>query len=477
MAWHQDSSSATNPAPSRKDLRRKQTNYCRKPVKDGEVPLSRIDQAVRRVLRLKSRLGLFDDPFSDESRERTMLLHANHLAAARQTAARSLVLLKNGGGLLPLRKNLHSIAVLGPLADDREALLGHWRDDGKLEDVVSLLAGIRACIAATGGTTHVVYAKGCDVERDISDGIPEAVRLASGCDVAIIAVGETARMIGEASSLTSLDLTGRQRELVQAIQATCVNTVVILINGRPLTIEWTAAHVPAILEAWVPGTQGGHAVADVLFGDVNPGGKLPVTFPRVVGQVPLYYNHLNTGRPPSKDRYTSKYIDAPVTPLFPFGYGLSYTRFHLSHLRLDATRIFGAQSLGIDVMIENIGDREGDEVVQLYVHDVAASAPRPVKELRGFERVRLRPRETRLVHFVLSPDDLKFYDEQMDLALEPGIFQVFVGTSSVDGLEAEFEVVKKQSAGARREVFEAPVTAGVECPLRRLCRRIERTRR
>ncbi len=417
-------------------------------VKEGEVPLSRIDQAVRRVLRLKCRLGLFDHPFSDETRERTMLLHPNHLAAARQTAGRSLVLLKNDGGLLPLRKNLRSIAVLGPLADDRESLLGHWRGDGKLEDVVTLLAGIKTKIAATGGTTRVVYAKGCDVESDASDDIPAAVRLASECDVAIIAVGETARMTGEASSLTSLDLTGRQRELVQAVQATGVKTVVILINGRPLTIQWTAAHVPAILEAWIPGTQGGHAVADVLFGDVNPGGKLPVTFPRVVGQVPLYYNHLNTGRPPSNDRYTSKYIDAPVTPLFPFGYGLSYTRFHLSHLRLNATRISQHQCLGIDVEVENIGDREGDEVVQLYIHDVAASVPRPVKELRSFERVRLRPHKSRLVHFVLSPDDLRFYDEQMNLVLEPGAFQVFVGTSSVDGQEAEFEVVKEQRAGA-----------------------------
>ena len=305
-------------------------------VKSGEVPLSRIDEAVRRVLRLKFRLGLFDHPFGDEAHERSMLLHPDHVAAARETAGRSLVLLKNEGGVLPLSKTLRTVAVLGPLADDRESMLGHWRGDGQLEDVVSLLAGIKAKIAASCGTTRVVYAKGCDAQSDSSDDIPAAVRLASRCDAAVIAVGQTARMTGEASSLTSLDLPGRQRELVQAVQATGVKTVVVLINGRPMTISWTAEHVPAILEAWIPGTQGGHAVADVLFGDLNPGGKLPVTFPRVVGQVPLYYNHLSTGRPPSNDRYTSKYIDAAVTPLFPFGHGLSYTRFRLSHLRLDS---------------------------------------------------------------------------------------------------------------------------------------------
>ena len=204
--------------------------------------------------------------------------------------------------MLPLRRDLRSIAVLGPLADDRETPLGHWRGDGKADDVVTLLAGIKAKVAESGGATQVVYAKGCEVEGDSRDGIAEAVRLAKASDVAIVAVGESAAMSGEASSRTSLDLTGRQLELVQAVQATGTPTVVVLINGRPLTIGWIAEHVPAILEAWFGGTQGGHAIADALFGDVNPGGKLPVTFPRVVGQVPLYYNHLNTGRPPTDQK-------------------------------------------------------------------------------------------------------------------------------------------------------------------------------
>ena len=333
------------------------------------------------------------------------------------------MLLKNEGGLLPLKNGLRSIAVLGPLADDRESPLGHWRGDGKTEDVVSLLAGIRAHVASAGGSTRIAYAKACDVEGDSRDGIAEAVRLAKDSDVAIVAVGESAAMSGEASSRTSLDLTGRQEELVEAIQATGTPTVIVLINGRPLTIGWITSHVPAILEAWCAGTQGGHAIADALFGDVNPGGKLPVTFPRVVGQVPLFYNHLNTGRPATSDRYTSKYIDAPVTPLFHFGHGLSYTRFRLRDLHLSSPRLPHDGRLELWVDVENIGDRAGDEVVQLYIRDVAASVARPVKELRGFQRVTLRPGETRTLRFTLTPDDLKFYDDRMQLVLEPGEFQ------------------------------------------------------
>jgi beta-glucosidase len=413
----------------------------------GKVPMARIDEAVRRVLWLKSRLGLFDNPYIDESRESAILLSREHLAAARAVAGRSLVLLKNDGGTLPLRKDLRAIAVLGPLADDRATPLGHWHGDGKPEEVMTLLAGIQARVAESGGRTKVAYAKGCEVEEDDSAGIAAAVQLARESDVAIVAVGESARMSGEAASRASLDLTGRQLALVQAVHATGTPTVVVLINGRPLTVGWVAEHVPAILEAWFGGTQGGHAIADALFGDVNPGGKLPVTFPRAVGQVPIYYNHLNTGRPASSRRYTSKYIDITVTPLFPFGYGLSYTRFRLRDLRLDARRIPPDGRLMVAVDVENVGDRDGDEVVQLYLRDVAASVARPVKELRGFQRVTLRPGESRTVRFFLTPHDLKFYDRQMRFVVEPGTFRVFVGTSSEGGLEAEFEVVEGAGAG------------------------------
>ncbi len=410
-------------------------------VQEGKVPMSRIDEAVRRVLRLKLRLGLFDHPYTDEDREHSVLLSPEHLAAAREIAGRSMVLLKNDRATLPLKQPLRSIAVLGPLADDRPALLGHWRGDGKDEDVVTLLDGIRSKAAEAGGSTRVVFARGCDVEGDSRAGLAEAVRLARESDIALLAVGESAAMTGEASSRTSLDLSGRQEELVEAVVATGTPTVVVLINGRPLTIGWIAEHVPAILEAWLPGTQGGLAIADVLFGDVNPGGKLPITFPRVVGQIPIYYNHLNTGRPATSFKYTSKYIDSPVTPLFPFGHGLSYCRFQLANLRLSAPRMTIHGQVVVSVDVRNTGDRAGDEVVQLYIRDLAASVARPVRELRGFERLTLKPDETRTVRFPLAAESLGFHDDRMRFVVEPGAFKVYVGNSSVGGLEADLEVV------------------------------------
>ncbi|HEY9282931.1 MAG TPA: glycoside hydrolase family 3 C-terminal domain-containing protein, partial [Pyrinomonadaceae bacterium] len=273
-----------------------------------------------------------------------------------------------------------------------------------------------------------------------ADGIEQAVRAAREADAVVVAVGETAEMSGEAASRTSLDLPGRQTELIQAVHATGKPYVVVLMNGRPLTLGWVAANSPAILETWFAGTQAGHAIADVLFGDVNPGGKLPVTFPRAVGQLPLYYNYKSTGRPPTDQKYTSKYLDVPWTPLYPFGHGLSYTEFRLSNLRLDKTRIPAGGTIKVSVDVENVGRRAGDEVVQLYVHDVAASVARPVRELKGFERVTLAPGERRTVSFTLGPEHLAFYDRAMRLGVEPGSFKVFVGQSSAGGLEANFEV-------------------------------------
>jgi beta-glucosidase len=412
-------------------------------VQAGQVPMARIDEAVRRVLRLKMRLGLLDRPYTDEDREHSVLLSPEHRAAAREIAGRSMVLLKNDRATLPLKKPVGSIAVLGPLADDRAGMLGHWRGDGKDEDVVTLLDGIRAKAAEAGGSTRVVFAEGCEVEGDSNAGLAEAVRLARESEVAIVAVGESAAMTGEASSRTSLDLPGRQEELVEAVVATGTPTVVVLINGRPLTIGWIAEHVPAILEAWLPGTEGGHALADVLFGDVNPGGKLPITFPRVVGQVPIYYNHLNTGRPATDFKYTSKYIDCPVTPLFPFGHGLSYTRFELTNLRLDSPRMTTRRHVVASVDVWNAGDQSGDEVVQLYIRDLAASVARPVRELKGFERVTLKPGEIRTVRLPLAAESLGFHDDTMRFVVEPGRFKVYVGNSSIGGLEADLEVVEE----------------------------------
>lgn len=410
-------------------------------VADGEVPLARIDEAVRRVLRLKYRLGLFDHPYVDPSRETAELASPEHRAVAREAAGRSLVLLKNEAGLLPLSKELRTIAVIGPLADDRRTPLGHWKGDGKLEEVVTLLAALQSKVAGFANPVRLAYARGCDVEGDSGDGIAEAVKLARQSEVAIVAVGESAEMSGEAASRTDLDLTGRQLDLVKAVHATGTPTVVVLINGRPLTIGWAAEHVPAILEAWFGGTEGGHAIADALFGEANPGGKLPVTFPRVVGQVPIYYNHLNTGRPAAGRRYTSRYIDAPTTPLFPFGHGLSYTRFRLTDLRLSTRRIAVDGRLEVRVDVENVGNRKGDEVVQLYIRDLASSVPRPVRELKGFERVTLEPGARRTVAFTLGSKELGSFDRDLRFVVEPGTFQVVAGTSSVGGLEADFEVV------------------------------------
>jgi beta-glucosidase len=407
-------------------------------IRQGKISRATLDEAVRRILRIKFRLGLFERPYTDEGRERTLLLSRENVAAAREIAGRSMVLLKNERGTLPLQKDVRSIALIGPLADSQKDMLGSWTGDGKVEEAVTLLTGLRAKVHAA---TRISYARGCDVNCESSEGFDEAVRAARESEVVVIAVGETAEMSGEAASRSSLDLPGRQLELVKAVQAVGKPTVAVLMNGRPLTINWMAENTPAILETWFAGTQAGNAIADVLFGDVNPGGKLPVTFPRSVGQIPLYYNYMNTGRPPNpKEKYTSKYLDVPVTPLFPFGFGLSYTQFRLTNIQLSARSIRLNGQVTVSAEIENTGKREGDEVVQLYIKDVAASVTRPVKELKGFERIALRPGEKRRVEFNLRPEHLGFYNREMRFVVEPGAFTVTVGTNSVGGLEASFEV-------------------------------------
>ena len=421
-------------------------NHLPRLVEQGLVSRSVLDEAVRRVLRIKFRLGLFERPYADLAREAHVVGAREHRAAAREIAGRSMVLLKNDQGVLPLKPQIRSIAVLGPLAEDRDAPLSHWHGDGRVEDVVTLLAGIQARAAGRQGMT-VAHAKGCEIEGGSTDGFAEAVRLARQAELAIVAVGEASAMSGEAASRSSLDLPGHQLDLVKAVHATGTPTIVVLFNGRPLTIGWVADNVPAILEAWLPGTEGGNAIADVLFGDVNPGAKLPVTFPRVVGQVPLYYNHLNTGRPPEADnRYTSKYLDVPSEPLFAFGHGLSYTRFQLSNLKLSRRDIPRDGRLAVSVDVQNIGDRPGDEIVQLYIRDLVASVVRPVKELAGFERVSLQAGETKTVRFELGPERLGLYNRQLQFVVEPGEFRVTVGTSSTGGLEDRFEVVGAPSS-------------------------------
>jgi beta-glucosidase len=406
-------------------------------VRRGQLTPATIDEAVRRVLRVKLRLGLFDRPYVDPALEKTVLLSPAHRAAARAIAARSMVLLKNEGHVLPLSKTVASVALIGPLGDDRANMLGNWIGDGKADDVVTLLAGLKAALPRA----TITYTRGAEISGDSTTGFEAAVEAAKRADVVVMAVGESGDMSGEAMSRTSLDLPGAQLHLVKAVHAAGKPVAVVLFNGRPLSIGWIAEHVPAVLEAWFPGTEAGHAISDVLLGDVNPGGKLPVTVPRSVGQVPIYYNHKSTGRPPTpENKFTSKYIDAPWTPLYPFGFGLSYTSFAIRDLRLSANTIGPDGQVRVTATVSNTGARMGDEVVQLYIQDVASTVTRPVRELKGFTRVSLEPGALREVEFVLTSAELGMYDRNMRFVVEPGVFKVWVGNSSEGGLEGSFTV-------------------------------------
>lgn len=411
-------------------------------VRQGRLDLADVDAAVRRVLRAKYRVGLFADPYrySSAARERALALAPAHVAEAREMARRSIVLLKNENAALPLDRELRSIAVIGPLADDARSALGSWAGAGRADDAVTVLAGIRQAAPAS---TRVLYERGADVEGADTSGFAAAVAAARQADAVVLVLGERHDMSAEAANRASLDLPGAQLELARRVHATGKPWVVVLQNGRPLAIPWLAENAPAILEAWYLGVQTGPAVADVLFGDYNPGGKLPITFPRAVGQIPLYYNHKNTGRPPlDTEKYTSKYLDLPWTPLFPFGHGRSYTTFAFSDLRLDRTTMTVSDSLIVRVTVTNTGERGGDEVVQLYVRDDVGTVTRPVKELRGFRRITLAPGASRDLAFTLRATDLAFHDARMRPIVEPGTFTLRVGPSSVEGLETHFEVTR-----------------------------------
>lgn len=408
----------------------------------NELDAAALDEAVRRVLRVKVRLGLFADPYRycDASRERTVTLLPEHRTLAREAARKSFVLLKNDNRVLPLSKDVGTLAVIGPLADDRRAMLGSWLGAGRAEDVVTPLEAIRARVAAG---TRLTYARGTSIDGADRDGFAEAERLARDADAVLLVLGEDSDMTGEARSRSSLVLPGEQATLARTIQAIAIDKplAVVLFAGRPLVIDWLAENVPAILLAWYPGVEAGPAVADVLFGDFNPAGRLPVTFPRTVGQAPLYYNHKPTGRPPKlDDTNTSKYIDIFWTPLFPFGYGLSYTSFAYSNLRPRSARIRAGDRLRVDVTVANIGDVDGDEVAQLYLRDEVASLTRPVLQLCGFQRVHLRSGERRRLSFEIGPEHMSFYGPDLRPTLEPGMFTMSVGGSSAALIHARFEV-------------------------------------
>jgi beta-glucosidase len=410
-------------------------------IQEGRVPMELVDRAVRRVLELKFRLGLFEHPYADLDYARHVVHSNEHQQLALDAAREGIVLLKNENNLLPLKKDLKSIAVIGPNADSASNLFGDYSPAVVLQHVGTILDGVKAKVSST---TKVIYAKGCGVNDEDKGGFPQAVQAAKNADLAIVVVGEQARREGatdeppptdgEGYDVATLDLTGVQEDLVRAIQATGTPTVLILINGRPLSVRWEAVNVPAIVEAWEPGERGGEAVADVLFGDYNPSGRLAITVPRSVGQLPAYYNYklsksywINGGWTHDKG-----YVDMPGTPLYPFGYGLSYTHFQYSNLRIDPAQIQADANAHVSVEVENTGKRAGIETVQLYLRERFTPVATPVKQLRGFERVALEPGEKKIVSFTLGPDDLKLLDRDMKWVIAPGTFDVMIGESSAD---------------------------------------------
>jgi beta-glucosidase len=429
-------------------------------VARGDVDEDAIDASVRRVLEAKLRMGLFEQPYIDETRAREVLNDPAHRDAARVAAQRSAVLLRNEGNLLPLdAAAVNSIAVIGPLADSKRDTLGPWCFDFDLDETVTVLEGLRRRV---GDAAEIAYAPGVRPAQRVFPSLfdmfggnapldPEgfdddaelarAVELARTSDVAVVMVGEWQNMIGEAASRSELDLPGRQLELLQAVVATGTPVVALVLNGRPLDLRWAVEHVPAILDVWYPGSQGGTAVADLLFGDVTPGGKLPFTWPRSVGQVPMFYNHTISHEPVKQGQ---RYWNEASTPLFPFGYGLSYTQFSYRDLTVESASVSTDETFSVSVTVDNTGDRDADEVVQLYLHQRYGSASRPVRELKAFERVHIGAGESRVVQFVLGPDQLRYWNAaNRGWVNDPTTFDVWAGGDSTAQLSATFEVTGK----------------------------------
>ncbi|MQT42977.1 beta-glucosidase BglX [Pseudomonas sp. FSL R10-0765] len=437
-------------------------------LKSGEVPQSDLDNAVREVLGAKYDMGLFADPYlrigkAEDDPADTNAENRLHRQEARDVARKSLVLLKNNNQTLPLNKQTR-IALVGPLANSKVDMLGSWSGAGVPAQSVTVYEGLQKAMGQQGSVT---YARGANISDDpkiaeylnhINTGgidvkddprpaqtmIDEAVKAAQHADVVVAVVGESRGMSHESSSRTSLDIPDSQRALISALKTTGKPLVLVLMNGRPLSIEQEQAHADAVLETWYSGTEGGNAIADVLFGDYNPSGKLPITFPRSVGQIPSYYSHLSIGRPftPGKPgNYTSQYFDAENSPLYPFGYGLSYTGFSLSPVTLSSKTLKPGGTLTASVTVKNTGKRDGETVVQLYLRDVTASMARPVKELKNFEKVMLKAGEQKVVRFTLSEDDLKFYNAQLKYAAEPGEFDVQIGLDSQNVQQNSFELL------------------------------------
>ncbi|MBK7172459.1 MAG: beta-glucosidase BglX [Bacteroidales bacterium] len=425
-----------------------------KSMKEGKVTEKDIDIACRRILEAKYKLGLFDDPYKycDVNRVKTDVFTPENLLAARNTAAQTFVLLKNEKQTLPLKKK-GKIALIGPLADNKENMPGTWSVAANFEQSISVLAGMKA---AAGDKADIIYARGANIVDDLKyderisvfgkptkvdnrtsiELIREALDAASKADVIVAVMGEAAEMSGESSSRSEISLPANQQELLKSLLSTGKPVVLVLFAGRPMTITWEQDNMPAILNVWFGGTEAGNAIADVLFGDVNPSGKLPATFPKNVGQIPLYYNHKNTGRPLAEgqwfQKFRSNYLDVDNEPLYPFGFGLSYTSFTYGDLALSSLNLAGNQSLEASITVTNSGKFDGAEVVQLYIRDMVGTVTRPVKELKGFQKVFLKAGESKTVKFNITTEDLKFYNYDLKYDWEPGEFEIMIGGNSRD---------------------------------------------
>lgn len=439
-------------------------NTLHKSVNEGKITTAQIDAACRRILEAKYKLGLFDDPYRycDPQRAATEVYTDANRKIARQTAAESFVLLKNEGNILPLKKNAN-IALVGPLADDRLNMCGTWTVAGEFEKAISVHDGIKM---VTGKPENIIVAKGSNIvsdslletrigmfgkatgwdSRPADVMIAEAVKAAEKSDVVIAVLGEASESSGESSSLTNIEIPQNQRDLMQALLNTGKPVVMVLLTGRPLALKWENDNVPAILNMWFGGSEAGAAVADVIFGDVVPSGKLTTSFPLNTGQIPIYYNHKNTGRPLADGQWFSKfrsnYLDVPNEPLYPFGYGLSYTTFTYSDISLSKNTMKPGENIEVKVKVSNTGKYDGKEVVQLYIRDMVGTTTRPVKELKKFEKVMIKKGETREITFKITEEDLKFYNYNLDFVAEPGDFKVFVGGNSRDVKEASFSLTK-----------------------------------
>ena len=433
-----------------------------KSLKEGKVTQLQIENACRRILEAKYKLGLFEDPYRycDENRAKTEIFTDAHRKEARAIAAESFVLLKNQGNILPLKKS-GTIALIGPLADAKENMPGTWSVAANFSKATSVITGLKE---AVGNNAKILYAKGSNLDEDSlieergtmfgkslkrdrrpgNEILEEALNIANQSDVIVAALGESAEMSGEASSRSNIDIPQLQKELLKELLKTGKPVVLVLFTGRPLTLKWEQEHVPAILNVWFGGSEAGYAIADVLFGDANPSGKLSTTFPQNIGQVPIFYNHKTTGRPLQEGKWFSKfrsnYLDVSNEPLYPFGYGLSYTTFSYSDVKLSNSSMKPGQTITASVTVSNTGKKDGKEVVQLYIRDIIGTSTRPVKELKGFQKIELKAGESKTVSFDITVNDLKYFNYDLKYVAEPGDFKVFIGGNSRDVKEADFKL-------------------------------------